>query len=62
MILGHNFSKAYHIGMLWNADDVMSLTRYGVPFAKTLPTSDINALVFCMESAILLPFSYGYIT
>ena len=26
MILGHNFSKAYHIGMLWYADDVMSLT------------------------------------
>ena len=24
MILGHNFSKAFHIGMLWNADDVMS--------------------------------------
>ena len=27
MILGHNFSKAYHIGTLWNADDVMSLTK-----------------------------------
>ena len=48
MILGHNFSKAYHIGMLWNADDVMSLTRNGMPFAETLPTSDINALVFCV--------------
>ena len=27
MTLGDNFSKAYHIGMLQNADDVMSLTR-----------------------------------
>ena len=26
MILGHNFSKVYHISTLWNADDVMSLT------------------------------------
>ena len=34
MILGHNFSKAYHIGMLWNADDVMSLTKNGIPFAE----------------------------
>ena len=62
MIFGHNFSKAYCIGMLWIADDVMSLTRNGMPFAETLPTSDINALVFCMESAILLPYSNGYIT
>ena len=62
MMLGHNFSKAYCIGMLRNADDVMSLTRNGVPFAKTLPTSDINTLVFCAESAVLLPYSNGYIT
>ena len=62
MTLGHNFCKAYHIGMLWNVDDVMSLTRNGVPFAETLPTSDINALVFCTESAVLPPYSNGYIT
>ena len=61
MILGHNFSKAYHIGMLWNADDVMSLTRNGIPFAEMLPTNDINALVFCMESPVILPYSNGYI-
>ena len=35
IILGHNFSKAYHTGMLWNANDVMSLTRNGIPFAET---------------------------
>ena len=40
----------------------MSLTRNGMPFAETLPTSDINALVFCMESAVLPPYSNGYIT
>ena len=57
MILGHNFSKAYHIGMLWNADDVMSLTRNGIPFAETLPTYDINVLVFCMESTVIPPYS-----
>ena len=33
-----------------------------MPFAETLPTSDINALVFCTESVILLPYSNGHIT
>ena len=61
MILGHNFSKAYYIGTLWNVDDVMSLTRNDIPFAKTLPTNDINALVFCMESTVILLYSNGYI-
>ena len=61
MILGHNFSKAYHIGMLWNVDNVMSLTRNGMPFAELLPTQDINALVFCAESTVLPPYSNGYI-
>ena len=61
MILGHDFLKAYHIGMLWNADDVMSLTRNGIPFAETLPTKDINALVFCTESTVIPPYSNGYI-
>ena len=57
MIPGHNFSKAYHIGMLWNADDVMSLTRNGIPFVETLPTNDINVLVFCAESTVILLYS-----
>ena len=60
MILGHNFSKAYHIGTLWNADDVMSLTKNGMPFAETLPTNDINAL-FCTESTVIPPYSNVYI-
>ena len=61
MILGHNFPKAYHIGTLWNADDVMSLTKNGIPFAETLPTNDINAVVFCVESTLIPPYSNGYI-
>ena len=61
MILGHNFSKEYHIGMLWNADNVMSLTRNDIPFAEMLPTNDINALVFSVESTVILPYSNGYI-
>ena len=55
MILGHNFSKAYHIGMLWNANDVMSLTRNGITFAEMLPTNDINTLVsVTLPSPVLL--------
>ena len=61
MILGHNFLKAYHITMLWNVHDVMSLTRNGIPFAETLTTNDINALVFCTESTVILPYSNGCI-
>ena len=61
MILGHNFSKAYHIGMMWNTDDVMSLTRNVMPFVETMPTNEINALVFCKESKTILPYSNGYI-
>ena len=61
MILGHNFSKACHIGMLWNVGVVMSLTRNGMPFAETLPTHDITALVFCVESTVILSYSNGYI-
>ena len=49
MIFGHNFSKAYHIGMLWNANDVMSLTMNGIQFAEILPTNDINTLAFAQN-------------
>ena len=38
LILGHNFAQTFHIGTLWNANDVMSLTRNGKPFADTLHT------------------------
>ena len=61
LILGHNFLKTFHIRTLWNADDVMSLTRNGMPFAEMLPTHDITALVFCVESTVIPPYSNGYI-
>ena len=47
--------------MLWNVDNVMSLTRNDIPFSDMLPTNDSNALVFCMESTAILPYSNGYI-
>ena len=61
MKLGHNFSKTYLIGTLWNADDVMSLTKNSIPFAETLPTNDINTIVLCMESTVVPPYSNGYV-
>ena len=60
MILSHNLSKAYHIGMLWNADDVMSLTRNGIPFAEMLPTNDLLHWCFA-ESTVIPPYSNRYI-
>ena len=61
LILGHNFAQTFHIGTLWNANDVMSLTRNGKPFADTLHTDDINALVFSTESSVIPPFSNPFI-
>ena len=39
----------------------MSLTKNGIPFAETLPTNDINAIVFCAESIVIPPYSNGYV-
>ena len=61
LILGHNFAQTFHIGTLWNANDVISLTRNGKPFADTLHTDDINALVFSTESTVIPPFSNAFI-
>ena len=61
MTTGHNFSKSYHIGMHWNEDDIMSLTRNGKPFIEALPTNDVNALGFCSESTVIPPYSNGYV-
>ena len=51
LILGHNFTQTFHIGTLWN----------GKPFADTLHTNDINALVFSTESIVIPPFSNAFI-
>ena len=32
-----------------------------MPSAETLPTNDINALMFCTESTVIPPYSNGYI-
>ena len=56
MIIRHIFSKACHIGMDWNEDDMMSLTRNGKPFAESLPTNNVNALVFCAEPTVIPPY------
>ena len=61
LILGHNFAQTFHIGTLWNANDVMSLSRNAKPFANTLHTNDINALVFSTESIVIPPFSNAFI-
>ena len=61
IILGHNFSNAFHIGSWWDRDNNMYLTRYGKPFEQTIPSSTINALVFGTESIVIPPYSNGYI-
>ena len=61
MILGLNFSKAYHIGTYWMPNDTLSLTLEGGPFAETEPIHDLNVLIFCSETTIIPPNSNGYI-
>ena len=56
-ILGYNFSKAFHIGTTWSADDTMSLTHQGKTIAQTIPTKEINSIVFCCESTVFRPLS-----
>ena len=53
LIFGHNFAKAFHIGTSWDANDKMSLNINGREFAETIPTKDVQALVFCSEGAIV---------
>ena len=56
-ILGYNFSKTFHIGTTWSADDTMSLTHQGKTIAQTIPTKQINFIVFCCESTVIPPLS-----
>ena len=35
----------------------MSLTHQGKPIAQTISTKEINSIVFCCESTVILPFS-----
>ena len=61
IILGHNLAKAFQIGTWWDLDDIMYLKRHGKPFELTIPSSTINALVFCTESIVIPPYSNGNI-
>ena len=61
IILGHNIAKAFHKGTWWDQDDSMHLTKHGNPFEQTIPSSTINALVFCTKSIVIPPYSNGYI-
>ena len=61
IILGHIFAKAFHIGTWWHQDDIMYLTRHGKPIEQTMPSSTINALLFCTESIVIPPYSNGHI-
>ena len=56
-ILGYNFSKVFHIGTTWSANDIMSLTHQGKPIAQTISTKEINSIMFCCESTVIPPFS-----
>ena len=57
IILGYNFSKAYHIGTDWNKNDEMCLTRNGKHLTTTISTKAINALVQCAEVIVIPPRS-----
>ena len=57
VILGHNFSKAFHIGTDWNKNDEMFLTMNGQQLTTTISTKAINALVQCAESITIPPRS-----
>ena len=57
IILGHNFSRAFHIGTDWNKNGKMFLTMNGQQLTTTISTKAINALVQCAESIIIPPRS-----
>ena len=53
----HNFCNTFNIGTIWTAADGMSLTYEGKPIAQCIRRKVINALVFCAESIVILPYS-----
>ena len=57
VILGYNFSKAFHIDTDWNKNDEMFLTMNGQQLTTTISTKAINALVQCAESISIPPRS-----
>ena len=61
VILGYNFSKAFHIGTTWNRNDQMCLTKNGKVIVTTVSNKAINALVQCTEAITLPPFTNALI-
>ena len=61
IILGYNFSRAYHIGTNWNNNDEMCLTRNSKHLTATITTKAINAIVQCAESIVIPPRSNAMI-
>ena len=54
VILGYNFSKAFHLGTDWNKNDEMFLTMNGQQLTTTISTKAINALVQCVSQIPLV--------
>ena len=61
VILGYNFSKAFHIGTTWNRNDQMYLTKNGKVIATTVSDKAINTLVQCTEAITLPPLTNALI-
>ena len=53
IILGYNFSKAFHIGTDWNKNDEMMLKMDGKYLTTTISTKAINAMVECVKSIVI---------
>ena len=50
VILGYNFSKAFHIDTTWNRNDQRCLTKNGKIIAATVSNKAITTSVQCTES------------
>ena len=61
VILGYNFSRAFHIGTRWNKFDEMNLTMNRKQLTAAISTTAINALVQCAESIVIPPRSNALI-
>ena len=57
IISGHNFCNTLNIGTVWTSPDILSFTYDSQTIEQCVRTKGINALVFCAESTVILPFS-----
>ena len=61
VILGYNFSRAFHIGTGWNKFDEMYLTINRKQLSTSISTTATNALVQSAESIVIPPRSNALI-